>query len=235
MDRLANLRDVGGLPTVDGRRTRPGVLLRSDAPQPGDAPPAEVAWPPRLVLDLRSPDELGEPHPLTGVADEVRSLPLSADAQVDRIADRHEDLAALYRHLVEARVSLVVDGVRALAGGDGPALVHCAAGKDRTGVLIAVVLAALGVERRAVLADYAATSDNIDDVVARIRRDPAAEDKFARLVAERPQYLETPVDALAAALDAIEAEHGDVRSWLLAHGLEPDALERLEARLLTAA
>jgi protein-tyrosine phosphatase len=63
---LCNVRDVGGLPTEDGRTTRAGVLYRSDAPLPGDPTPAGIAaWPPRTVLDLRSSRErAAAPHPL---------------------------------------------------------------------------------------------------------------------------------------------------------------------------
>jgi hypothetical protein len=121
--------------------------------------------------------------------------------------------------------------VRLLGGSDaGPALVHCAAGKDRTGVLLALVLDAVGVERAAVIADYALSAQHVE---AMFRRWTAA----AGL--EMPDDL-TPhlprAEVIATVLARLDDEHGrDGRGgavgWLRANGLDDASLARLRARL----
>jgi protein-tyrosine phosphatase len=168
---LANLRDVGGMPTVDGGRTRPGVLWRSDAPMAGDTTvhgPGELAWPPGSVVDLRNPEELdGRPHPLVALGSELTPLPLiqalapgvlMRGAPPDR--QQRRGLDELYLLLFRIGHAWLPSLARVAAYGPGPLLVHCAAGKDRTGVAVALLLRAAGVTRDAVAADFDATNDH---------------------------------------------------------------------------
>jgi hypothetical protein len=230
-DHPANLRDVGGLRTRDGRVTRSAVLLRSDAPHPGDVVGELPGWPPALVVDLRSAGEITEAHPLAGPATRVVSLSLAADASVERVAERHSDLSSLYTEIITQRGAVLAEAVGHVAGADGPALVHCAAGKDRTGLVVAAALAAVDVRRDDIVADYHHTEANMPAVIARFARDPAAHDAMAELIARRPQLATAPPVAIASVLDHFDAAGGAAR-WLRAHGLEPVAIERLAARLL---
>lgn len=166
---LANLRDVGGMPTVDGARTRPGVLWRSDAPMAGDTMthgPHGFAWPPASVVDLRNPEELdGQPHPLVALGSELTPLPLikalapgvlMRGAPPDR--QQRRGLDELYLLLFRMGEAWLPSLTRLAAYGPGPLLVHCAAGKDRTGVAVALLLRAAGVTRDAVAVDFDATN-----------------------------------------------------------------------------
>lgn len=230
-DQLANLRDVGGLPTADGRTTRTGVLLRSDAPMDGDAAPAGVAWPPRLVVDLRSPTEHGGAHPLRAAGIEVISCPVAEDANVERIAEAHADLDALYANLLDRRGDALAEAVRAIARAGGPVLVHCAVGKDRTGVVVALVLSALGVPDDVVVADYHATEANMPAVMRRHARDPSVEDALAELIERRPDLATAPEASMRRVL-ALLAQRGGARAFLLARGLDQADLDALERTLL---
>ena len=236
-DALRNVRDVGGLPLAGGGRVPEGVLLRSDAPHDGDRPPQIAGWPPHTVIDLRGSDEAGASHPLAGPDTEVFPVPLSADASLAHMLEdpaiRAGDLAALYRSLVRSAAPALVRIAALVAERPGPVLVHCTAGKDRTGVLMAVVLSAAGVERDAVVGDYAATDANMPGVLERIAVDPAyagGPAEIRRLAAERPQLLAAPPRAIEAALDELERA-GGAAAWLLANGIAEVQLAALRAKL----
>jgi hypothetical protein len=230
---MRNLRDVGGLPLAGGGTTRRGVLLRSDAPRVDDVVPGGLAWPPRLVIDLRSEGEAGDDHPLGGDA-AVHVVSLSADAAVDGLARTGPGgLGMLYGSILDAAGPLFARTVGLLADAPEPALVHCTAGKDRTGLVVAVLLAAIGVERDAIVDDYAATQANMDGVIARIASTPARDGgpDWATVVAGAdPEILTAPADAIVPVLRRLD-EDGGARAWLLGHGTDPDALDRLERRL----
>jgi protein-tyrosine phosphatase len=142
---LANFRDLGGLPTYTGRVTQPGVLYRSDAPALGDAPP-DAVWPPSLVLDLRSADEPIEPHPLRTNGTAVHRFMLLGTARPQTLRELRAagtfDLEGLYGELITRVGEALPEVLSLLVTTDGPALIHCAAGKDRTGVLVAILLGA---------------------------------------------------------------------------------------------
>ncbi|MFR9804588.1 tyrosine-protein phosphatase [Pseudonocardia sp. RS010] len=221
----ANLRDVGGLPTIDGRRLRAGEYLRSDAPQPGDlGTPA-----PGTVVDLRSRAETrGLSHPLAEIAD-VHEVPLGASLAPEVVAatpaDRR-DIAWAYRLLVTEAAPALARILRIVARSRGPVLVHCAAGKDRTGIVTAVVLGAVGVPREHVVADYLRTNENLTRLWARLEATGVPlPDDVAGLVG---------VDgaALEAVLDDMDAHPGGLRGHLLAHGTDPDDLDLLARRLV---
>lgn len=118
----------------------------------------------------------------------------------------------------------VAEAVRRLAAADaGPALVHCAAGKDRTGVLVALVLDVVGVERDEVVADYALSAENVEAMFRRWTT-AAGEEMPADLTPHKPRAA--VMDAVLAHLDA---EHGGAAGWLRANGLTDDDLARLRS------
>ncbi|MDL5157815.1 tyrosine-protein phosphatase [Actinomycetospora termitidis] len=159
-----NIRDVAGLPTVDGLRTRAGILLRGDAPFADDGPdspgwPAGLAWPPGVAVDLRSDRELDHPYPLAGTR--WVHLPLIDTLAPELLARDRDDRmgpGALYLALVDSAASWVPELLDTVVDGPHPVLVHCAAGKDRTGVALAILLRLAGVTRAAVDADFARTN-----------------------------------------------------------------------------
>jgi protein tyrosine/serine phosphatase len=123
----------------------------------------------------------------------------------------------------------VVAALRALAaGGPGASVVHCAAGKDRTGVVVALALAVAGVEHDEIVHDYAMTAEVIDALVAKLAASPTyAEDMGRRDVASH-----TPrADTMDRVLTLLDERFGGPVGWLEAHGFGPDERAGLRARL----
>ena len=122
----------------------------------------------------------------------------------------------------------VLGALRSLAtGGPGAAVVHCAAGKDRTGVVCALALAVAGVEPEAIVADYALTAQVIDAVVARLAATPTYAEDMARPVAHHTPRAET----MRRVLELVEERWGGPLGWLEQHGFGPDEQAALRARL----
>jgi protein-tyrosine phosphatase len=252
LDGAVNVRDLGALPTSDGQSTAARRLLRGDNLQ--DLSPSDV----RLlvtdigvttVVDLRSPTEVASegPAPLTRV-DSVRHAYLSVlpergaatDAAADALAIRRDGArsrypddvrAGYYLGYLEERPDHVVAALRSIAQAPGAALVHCAAGKDRTGVVVALALSAAGVRREAVVADYLATAERMDAVLARLRASPT----YADDIDSRPADEHMPQAAtMAAFLGAVDSRHGGVLAWLAGHGFDADDVAALRVKLLAA-
>ncbi len=235
---LQNFRDLGGLPSQGGGRIRRHALYRSDAPDPGDEPPVAGGWPPRTVIDLRSPDEVIGEHPLASATTEVISNPMFERASLEYMIEHPDalpsDVPSLYRVLLRSAADRLVAAVALISERPGPTLVHCTAGKDRTGVLIAVVLSAVGVPKEDVIADYRITASNMDGVLGRMRarrrheqRDPAV----GNLAVKRRDLLDAPTHAIEAVLAELD-EAGGGGAWLLTGGLPQIALDDLRAKLV---
>jgi protein-tyrosine phosphatase len=132
-----------------------------------------------------------------------------------------EDLAAFYERTARARAPELGRAMRVVADGDGPVLVHCAAGKDRTGIVIALILEVLGVERDVIVADYALTSAfrpnrvaAYADVLSEAGIEPAAVSAL----------FDAPADAMRLLLEGLDAEFGSVRAFLRQEGGADDQL-----------
>lgn len=249
-----NFRDIGGLPTRDGRTVRAGLVYRSDALDALDADDlARLArLSPRVCCDLRSDGERRQrPHrwPL-GAEPRVLNLSVATDIRVlmPELVDElrrnatAEGAGALMRHLYRDLPTVcipVLKRVFELLLDDPaehlPLVVNCTAGKDRTGFVVAMLLNAIGVPEDAVLADYlrsneAANRESLQHKVAQLLRGlvgtAATPEMLAAIVAARPEYLD-------AALAKIVADHGSVDGYLrLAIGLDDGQRERLASRLL---
>ena len=249
LEGAVNVRDLGGLPTSDGGKTVGGRLLRSDNLQ--ELSPADVATLVRdfgltTVIDLRSTAELTAegPAPLDAV-DSVRHVHLPvlpeqghttdvvADvlltrADQDRSRFSGDPRAGHYLGYLEDRPGQVVDALRTIARSGGTALVHCAAGKDRTGVVVALALCAAGVRADAVIADYAASAERIDAILRRLRRSPT----YAVNVVHKPADSQRPrPETMTAFLEQLGARYGGVVPWLDDHGFSGSDLDLLRARL----
>lgn len=227
---MVNLRDLGGLPVGRGSRTGHGILYRSDAPQPTDPAPTHVPrWPPRLVVDLREPREPTGGHPLAAGGTRVVQVPLLAGPPVE---DWRElpPMTELYLGSLRRAGERIAELLDLLVGLDGPVLVHCAAGKDRTGVMIAVLLRAAGVSRAAVLDDYLRTEPNRAALMRRLAWDLTVLDEEDRL---RAQHLAgTSPAALGAVLDVLDRAPGGVAGWLAANDVSPQAVRAWRQRLV---
>ena len=226
-DAPANLRDVRGLRTHDGRIVRRGALYRSEALRPAAAREADVpVWPPAVVIDLRAPEERTGPHPLDDGTTAVHSIPLGrslAPALAERTTQ--PDLARAYRLLAEDAAQEIARIVGLVAEAGGPVLVHCTAGKDRTGIVVAVLLRAVGVTRADVRADYLRTEANLPRLWAALHAAGVPTPRNRAL-------LGVQATALDAVLDELEAQPGGVPGWLLARGVPQRHLDLLAVRLL---
>jgi protein-tyrosine phosphatase len=226
-----NFRDVGGLPAGD-RRTRAGVLYRSgNLVRLDDAGLRTIdGLGLRRIIDLRDDDEVRwEPSRLDGLDVEIRRVPLFVGS-VESFFARDVSLGELYDELAEGSADRIVAAVRAIAGAQ-PVLVHCTVGKDRTGVTVAIALAAAGVDRDAVVDDYARTEGLLPPernrrVVAGIRA-LHPEIRHAEELATR-----SPAPVMAALLERLDAVYGSPADFLRAHGLTDLELERLRAALI---
>lgn len=233
LDGIDNLRDVGGLPLTAGGVTRSGELLRSASlHHVTEAAVAHLVeeFGLRLVIDLRTAREIDRDGPTPIARAGVRTVALSFIPEDGRAlpetGDDTDPAVRNYLGYLVDRTENVVEAVRLLGAPDaGPTLVHCAAGKDRTGVLVALVLDAVGVERDAVVADYALSAQNVEAMFRRWTT-AAGVDMPADLTPHLPR-----AEVIAAVLERLDTAHGGAAGWLRANGLDDATLERLGARL----
>jgi protein tyrosine/serine phosphatase len=235
-----NTRDLGGLAVADGGRTRFRRLLRAGTLQ--DLTPDDVAYLTEdlgvgTVVDLRLTDEAArEGSALSGIrAVRYFSLPLSSAGNVrsDIVADGAEmDIVGHYVALLEGSAANIVTAARIFADDmSGPAIFHCAAGKDRTGVLAAVVLDAVGVSREAIIADYALTGQRMKQISARLLRLATYRDMRA-LSRGIKGAATADEESMAAFLDELHSRYGNGADYLTAHGMTSTELAALRAAIV---
>jgi protein tyrosine/serine phosphatase len=247
LDGAVNVRDLGGLPTTDGGKIAEGRLLRSDnldGLTPADVRRLVTELGLATVVDLRSTQEhaAAPAGPLTTVGS-VRHVRFSllpemgvlADTPGATLAVRAEqamercpaDLrAGFYLGYLADRPDQVVGAMRAIATSPGPALVHCAAGKDRTGWAIAALLTVAGADRDAVLADYLLSNAAIDSLRSWLQAHYGdAVDAGTEILGVDPSYLQ-------AAWDSVEQNFGSFDGYLAAIGIDEDVVRRVRRRLV---
>ncbi|WP_052492510.1 family 1 glycosylhydrolase [Leucobacter komagatae] len=224
---VRNVRGVGGLRLTEGGTLRDGVLLRSAGLHAIDeqGKRALCAYGVRTIIDLRGEAEsLGASDPEFGPT--LVSLPLHEPATEPATM---LSLPEIYQEIVDGRGERIVAGIREiLALEDGAVLVHCTAGKDRTGVFVALLLSAIGVCDEDVIGSYAESAERlgqpfVEEVRAHLGGVTIPADMEAYLIASPRQYI---VDVLAA----VRAEHGSTWAYLLAHGLTEGELGKLRDR-----
>jgi protein tyrosine/serine phosphatase len=204
-----NARDLGGLPLGPAGLTRYRALVRSDLPGLyGELDRRVLAdYGVRTVIDLRSPRELVDrPNPL-GDHHGYRHLPLLLDRDIEHVRD-FRDMTRTYRWQVDHRAEAIAEILAAIAAEPaGTVLFHCLAGKDRTGVIAAMLLALAGVERAAVVDDYLLTDGTV------------------------PVQFRPLPEMMLGLLDHLDGRHGGVRAYLAAAGVDPAQQAVLRARL----
>lgn len=207
---------------MPGGRLRCGVLFRSNAVV-GLAPEVAERLGLRTALDLREPGEK-QAEPATAGAAALHEVEVvAADPQVPYV------LRPFTHWLVAARGHLLVDAVRVLVNEPLPAVMFCSSGKDRTGVLAAVIQSALGVDDETVVAEYAETERRLPEGYLELALERS---RRAGLPMDQPLVeFGAPPDLMAAVLDGLRERHGGAAGYLYDHGLTVAELDRLRARL----
>ena len=237
---LVNVRDLGGHPTPNGRLTRRRSVFRADgvhrATEPDIAMLEGVGV--RRVIDLRTPWERTDEGFFTPSHRRIdyRHVPLLDEVDSIKEITEGEPLVVSYLTMIEHRSGRIVEAIDAIVGTNGAAVFHCTAGKDRTGVVAALVLRSVGVPADRVIADYAKSERAMERLVAWYKanrpadttgpvQDPAGDPIRQRLMGARPEWM-------ATVLDTVERRYGGAERYLLASGATPGTLRQLRRRLL---
>jgi protein-tyrosine phosphatase len=232
-----NFRDVGGY-RVDGGVIRSGKLFRSDGlhalGEDGKQRLRELGV--KFIVDLRDDAEADAlPDDLDGLDVEVLRLPVFEGSGASH-ATIGGTLTDLYAKIVLQHTGAVAEALREIADtGDAAVLVHCTAGKDRTGIVVALALLAVGVDRATVVADYAQTQANLEG--------PWLERMLALVASHGVEVTPdlrvimggSPPKAIESVLDLVERDFGGVRQYLLAAGLDEIELAKLRSVLVEPA
>jgi protein-tyrosine phosphatase len=250
LDGAVNVRDLGGMPTADGGTTVAGRLLRSENLQ--ELSPRDIT---RLVdeiglstvVDLRSTNEvtIEGPAPLDAlpqvrhahhpvlrefldVSDTVKAALLTEAVEADTARYPDNPMTGHYLGYLENRPEEVTGALRSIMTAPGAAIVHCAAGKDRTGTLVALALTLAGAEREAVVADYAASSERAQRILDRL----LASDTYNENLRDRPlsSHLSHP-ETMRAFLEHVDEAYGGVEPMLERMGWTGEDTARLRAKL----
>jgi protein-tyrosine phosphatase len=241
-DACYNIRDVGGYTTADGGHIRWRALVRADnlcrLSAAGRA--ALIEYGVRTIIDLRASSELARaPHPFAPPQSEpgaptYRHISLLDEADQAGLArlEVAGSVQETYILMLEHYRSRVAAIIRAVARAeDGGVLVHCYAGKDRTGVIISLLLAVAGADPATIAADYAASDGYLQPLYAELleslAHDPPRQRRQATL-------LVSPAEGMRATLAHLDAAYGSVEAYLQAAGLGHEDIERLRWRLRQA-
>jgi protein tyrosine/serine phosphatase len=241
-----NFRDLGGWRTDDGGTVAWGRLFRADSVHlltDADVARAQSELGIRTMIDLRNDEEIASGG--VGALAEMttrhhaplssrRGLsPVDSAAVVDQanIADRSPGrLAFGYLATLEASSDLVVDAVSTFASaGALPGVFFCAAGKDRTGVLSAVLLGAVGVRDDDIVADYVLTEESIDPIINRFASLPGSPDMYRELP---PSHFAPYAETMELVVTGVREQYGSFGNYLVAKGLPAATLDALAASLL---
>ena len=241
-DGCLNVRDLGGLPTTDGGETRSGAVVRADSVRllSDDGWRALVDYGIGLVIDLRG-DHEREEDPPAELPVEVVHVPFmeASDEAWEEIAEELEaattaapdDAAATrdaYLIFLERFKDNVAASVRAVAHApQGGVVIHCVGGKDRTGLLTALLLHVAGVDEATIARDYALSEERL-----RERHEPwfeaaESEEELQRL----RRIAQTPAESMLGVFAELERRYGGVEEYLRATGVSDEELELVRARL----
>ncbi|GAB3417773.1 tyrosine-protein phosphatase [Flindersiella endophytica] len=222
-----NARDLGGMPTVDGRRIRSGALIRTDGHNKLTSEGVEAvrAYGVSRIIDLRRQRELDRsPSPFHGD-------PVYFHLSVQNPADPDHEwltLAEIYIAMLDLRPKLFTSAVASIASApEGGVVVHCAGGKDRTGLIVGMALAVAGVDLDTIAADYALTEERLaEESAAYLER---LDDPKIREITRRLQP--TPAANMVQVFEHLTSKYGSVVDYLTAGGMTAAQRDALRDRL----
>ena len=234
LEGAVNFRDQGGYPTENGRFVKWRRLFRSDSLHDlteSDVQTITGALGLTTIVDLRSINSVLEDGrgllALSGIA--YHNYPFLERRGIEPPtsgSDPGERLTAIYQWILLNAGTLMAQAFNALAQDvNQPALFHCNAGKDRTGVLGATLLSVLGVSREDVVADFLMTNEVIDGILARIKKMPGFQDSTR-------DGIMAPQSAIEKFLDVMQREFGGPESYLLRHGVQQETINVFKESML---
>ncbi|MHB8826416.1 MAG: tyrosine-protein phosphatase [Acidimicrobiales bacterium] len=233
LEEVFNLRDLGGYPTGDGRSTRWRQLFRSDALHRITTADLDTLTGLGIttVIDLRSQSEIafaGQGLLLNSAITFVTTHDGDDDRAQDGTMRSVGPLSHRYLdYLANERLHIAI---KRLADSDCyPAIINCFFGKDRTGVLAALLLEILGVDRSIVISDYALSSSRTGALIARLKEDPLYRETLEQT---DPSLLAADPSTMSTFLQAVDERYGGAESWARAGGIVSSDLARLRANLL---
>jgi protein-tyrosine phosphatase len=202
---------------------RTGVEVRAEGPGPMNLEPNVD------VQHLSLFPEGGETTDLAAAEENGGPVVLPWQNQ-ERSADtEHRGASGIYLRYLDDRADSIIAALRVIARTDGATIVHCAAGKDRTGVVVAFALAEVGVRREAIIADYAHSAERIEAIYGRLAARRTYQDDLDDDDIDKHRPKAVTMERL---LDAVDELHGGVATWLRANGWTADDAARLRHKLL---
>ncbi len=239
LEAVHNFRDLGGYPTATGQVTKWRTLFRADGLYrltPQDAQ-AVIDLGVQTVIDLRTAKEVQTrgTFPVKQFPVNFHHLPIIDatwnDGDTPEIEDVVEFLVWAYREMLEKASNKFVNAIKLISEQDVlPAVFHCAAGKDRTGVLAAFILSILGVPEEVISADYGKTADGMKRLIewAKVKQ-PELADTYANMPA---RFAASDPRAMTIVLSGLIATHGSVQNYLREIGVDEKVFTALRAELL---
>jgi protein-tyrosine phosphatase len=238
-DGILNVRDLGGHPTEDGRETQFGRIVRADNIRrlSDEGWKSLVDYGIRTVVDLRTEEEL-DADPPAELPVEVLHVPFMDDDpmmfdRAEKASVAASDVAAATREVylifIEGSHDKIVDVIEAIVDApEGGVVVHCAGGKDRTGLTVAFLLRMAGVGLQEIAADYALSEERLKPRHDRWLAETTDQVELERL----KRIMQTPAASMVGVLEELERRHGSIEGFLQAGGARDDIGERVRARLL---
>jgi len=239
-DACYNVREVGGYPAEDGKRLRWRALVRADnlCRLTPDGQAALRDYGVRTIIDLRLAHELEKnPNPFAGGqvhgeydAPRYLHLPLYDPASTPALQEE-DSLQAEYIVILERNKELVAAPIKAVAAGleEGGVLVHCHGGKDRTGMIVALLLSLVGVPRETVAEDYSLSEGLLEPVhSAWLEEQSRAEGHPI----ERPRWMSSRPETLLGVLDYLDRTYGSIPAYLRAAGVTQAEMAQIRKHLL---
>ena len=234
-----NAREVGGYATEDGGRIRWHTLIRADnlyylTPE-GQA--ALRSYGVRTIIDLRLADELERypsPFDTQQTPDDpprYRNLPLH-DPDTSAVVDAADSMQSGYIAILERNKTLVAAVIEAVSDAleEGAVLVHCHGGKDRTGIIVALLLSLANVPRETIVEDYALSETRLEPLHAAWVE---AQTRARGQPVERPRWMYSRPETMRGLLEYLDRQYGGVEGYLEAAGVRQASIEQIRKYLVT--